>query len=64
MSKSFSVQKLPNFEVRNFNYNSYEEADKIDILRYFTQNVSAPSTFVKISWNLHQMTAHYNAEQS
>ena len=59
MSKLICVQKLSHFEVRNFSRISYKKMDKIDISRYFTPNVSAPSIFVQISWNLHQMTTPY-----
>ena len=59
MSKLICVQKLSHFEVRDFSRISYKKTDKIDILRYFTPNVSAPSIFVQISWNLHQMTTPY-----
>ena len=59
MSKLIFVQKLSHFEVRDFGRISYKKTDKIDILRYFTPNVSAPSIFVQISWDLHQMTSSY-----
>ena len=59
MSILIFVQKLSHFEVRDFGRISYKKMDKIDILRYFTPNVSAPSIFVQISWNLHQMTTPY-----
>ena len=48
MSKLICVQKLSHFEVRNFSRISYKKTDKIDILRYFTPNVSAPSIFVQM----------------
>ena len=56
MLKLNFVQKLSHFEVRDFGRISYRKTDKIDILRYFTPKVSAPSIFVQISWNLLQMT--------
>ena len=59
MSKLIFVQKLSHFEFPDFGRISYKKTDKIDILRYFTPNVSAPSIFVQISWNLHQMTTPY-----
>ena len=37
------------FEVHEFGRISYKKIDKIDILRYFTPNVSAHSIFVQIS---------------
>ena len=43
MSKLIFVQKLSHFEVRDFGRISYKKTDKIDILRYFTPNLS--STF-------------------
>ena len=49
MSNLIFVQKLWHFEVRDFGRVSYKKTDKIDILRYFTPNVSAPSIFVQIS---------------
>ena len=49
MSKLIFIQKLLQFEVRDFGRISYKKTDKIDILRYFTPNVSAPSIFVQIS---------------
>ena len=33
------------------------------ILRYLMPNVSAPSIFVQISWNLHQMTTPYRVKK-
>ena len=59
ISKLICVQKLSHFEVGDFSRISYKKTDKIDILRYFTPNVSAPSIFVQMSWNLHQMTTPY-----
>ena len=46
MSKLIFVQKLSHFEVRGFGRISYKKTDKIEILRYFTPNVSAPSILV------------------
>ena len=40
MSKLICVQKLSHFEVCDFSRISYKKTDKIDILRYFTSNVS------------------------
>ena len=41
MSKLVFVQELSYFEVRDFGRISYKKTDKIDILRYFTPNLSA-----------------------
>ena len=49
ISKLICVQKLSHFEVGDFSRISYKKTDKIDILRYFTPNVSAPSIFVQMS---------------
>ena len=59
MSKLIFVQKLSHFEVHDFGRISHKKTDKIDVLRYFTPNVSAPSIFVRIGWNLHQITTPY-----
>ena len=59
MSKLFFVQKLSHFEVRGFGRISYEKTNKIDILRYFTPNISSPLIFVQISLNFHQITTLY-----
>ena len=55
MSELIFVQKLSHFEVRGFGRITYKERDKIDISRYFTPDVSAPSILVQISRNAHQM---------
>ena len=41
MTKLICVQKLPHFEVRDFGRISYKKTDKIDILSYFTPNLSS-----------------------
>ena len=56
MSKLIFVQKLLHFEVSDFNRISYKRTDKIDVLRYFAPNISAPSICVQISRDLHQIT--------
>ena len=43
MTKLIFVQKLLHFEVCDFGRISYEKTDKIDILKYFTPNVTALS---------------------
>ena len=49
MSKLIFVQKLSYFEVCDIGRISYKKTAKIDILRYFTPKVSAPSIFVQMS---------------
>ena len=59
MSKLIFVQKLLHFEVRDFGRISNKEIEKSQILWYFTPNVSGPSIFAQISWNLDQMFPPY-----
>ena len=54
---------LSNFEFRDFSRISYKKTDKINIFRYFMPNVSAPSVFVQMSWNLQQMTTPYRGNK-
>ena len=59
MLKLIFVQKLLQFEFRDFGRVSFKKTDKIGILRYFTPNVSPPSIYVQITWNLHQISTSY-----